>query len=224
MRQDLLDADPWQNSTIPHKPAAATLASAADNFYSLDLNSELTSSTMSSEAAMDDSYVSTTSHFPSSQKGVELGARGGATVHRRCLEEDLFSEAIALHEGVGLQQLSQTPSPAHKPPAPQQPPPHRPHPKPSPPLSCKATLTLNGVTLALLEADPSHIYTPATVKEDGGGWCAAAGAEASMDEGGLDPTKYFEIVSELLKEGVNEHQLTSNQQQLSQILPADHLM
>jgi hypothetical protein len=70
----------------------------------------------------------------------------------------------------------------------------------------------------LLEADPTHIYSTA---ED----CDSSdGREASLDEGGLDTLKYFELVSELLKDGVNRHQLSLHQEQLAQILPADHLM
>lgn len=176
---------------------------------------------------MEDSFVSTASHLPTSHlKGPELRGRGvgGPTVHRRQLEEDSLD---ALHEGVGLQQLSQTPplcervglqqlhelsqqhaySKTHK----------TPQLKSTPHPSFTCTVTLSGITLALLEADPSHTYIPSEAGEVNGG-------EASVDEGGLDAVKYFGLVSELLKDGVNHHQLTLHQEQLAQVLPADHLM
>lgn len=223
--QDLLDADPWENSipqTAPLK-ARSSSASGADDFYSLDLTSSLTSSAVRND--MDESFVSTSSHLsshpPSLGKGVELRARGvgGATVHRRQLEGD---DMDTLHEGVGLQQLSQSPpysSSPHKHGVPRSLP-HKscpPQLRSTPHPSCMCTLTLSGVTLALLEADPSHTYTTSNV----GG---SIGGEASMDEGGLDTVKYFELVSELLKDGVNRHQLALHQEQLAQVLPADHLM
>ena len=234
--QDLLDADPWENSipqTTPLKPAAQS--PGVDDFYSLDLTSSLTSSAMSGRTDMEDSFVSTASRLPVS-KGMELRGRGvgGATVHRRQLEGDGLD---ALHEGVGLQQLSQTPplhegvglqqlhelsrSPAYSKHSVPHSSPSLPHKTPqlkSTHPSCTCTLTLSGITLALLEADPSHTYT------SGGTPGEACSAEASMDEGGLDASKYFELVSQLLKDGVNHHQLTLHQEQLAQVLPADHLM
>lgn len=217
-RQDLLDADPWENSIPQTKPPEVplTLATAADNFYSLDLTSSLTASAGGGQATMEDSFESTTSHLPSPSlvKGAGLGAglaaRDVATVHRRCFEENDFDEALTLHEGVGLQQLAQSPAPQpRKVCAPQL--------RTGPPQSCKCTLTLSGVTLSLLEADPCHVYS-------GGERESSMETEASMDKGGLDTLKYFELVSELLKDGVNQNQVAFCQEQLAQILPADHLM
>lgn len=227
-RQDLLDADPWENSipqTTPLKQPSTS--SGAENFYSLDLNSSLSSSSVSEKTSMDDSFVST------SRDPLVRGAERGrtSTVHRRCLEGDDSDGMIDLHGGVGLQQLSQSPpysSPLKQTGTPQASSslPRKscnPQPKsglgPHPSTNC--TLTLSGITLALLEADPSHTYTPCLTGELVGG---VAGEEASMDEGGLDPGKYFELVSELLKDGVNRHQLALHQEQLAQVLPADHLM
>lgn len=229
-RQDLLDADPWENS-IPHTTPVkqpSTPSAAPDDFYSLDLESSLSSSAVSERTGMEDSFASATSRLLRPVRGVELGARG--SVHRRRLEgDDDLDVVIDLHGGVGLQQLSQSPAPL-KPqrspasPSPRSSPflPHKPsthQPKPGPHPSCKCTLTLSGLTVALLEADPSHTYTSCQP-----GHSMGSGGEASMDEGGLDPVKYFELVSEQLKDGVNRHQLALHQEQLAQILPVDHLM
>jgi hypothetical protein len=45
-----------------------------------------------------------------------------------------------------------------------------------------------------------------------------------VDEGGLDPMKYFETVSALLEGGVNRKVLQNKQEELSQVLPNDHLL
>lgn len=45
-----------------------------------------------------------------------------------------------------------------------------------------------------------------------------------MDEGGLDPVKYFETMAELLKEGVNKVAFKSEQEKLAHVLPNDHLL
>ena len=117
---------------------------------------------------------------------------------------------------------------------------------------CKYSFTFGGVTLALLEADPMHVHsTPAapTVSpsppeqnspqanspplnlsqynphsrkstSDGLDVCSIS----SIDEGGLDPIKYFDTVSVLLEEGINRKVLQAKQEELSQVLPNDHLL
>lgn len=230
-RQDLLDANPWENSsphTTPLKPAlphplSSDSMSTADNFFSLDLHSSVSSSAVSTAGhvgrGMDDSFASTASNLSSPgplDKGVGLRTRSGATVHRRYLDDYGSDSIIPLHEGVGLQQLSQPSPPMPRPPRPKTPPPSC----KTPPLSCKFTVALSGMTVALLEADPSYTYTSCVGEGHSGG----VAGEASMDEAGLDTSKYFELVSELLKDGVNRHQLHLHQEQLAQILPADHLM
>ena len=45
-----------------------------------------------------------------------------------------------------------------------------------------------------------------------------------MDEGGLDPVKYFDTVAALLEEGVSRKVLQRKQEELSQVLPSDHLL
>ena len=227
-QEDLLDADPWDNliaQTAPKLPQSHLMTdstSSSDHFYSLDLNSSLTSSAMS--GGMEESFLSTTSQLTPilTHVGMGTGGREG-TVHRRSLDR---GEAIPLHEGVGLQQLSQSPpfqpSPSMYPKTPKQD--HtscgakqRP---PSP--SCKYHFTLSGVTLALLEADPAHTYTTrlTTPMETNG----IGPHSSSLDEGGLDPVKYFDLVIELLKDGVNSHQFQLKEKELARILPTDHLL
>ena len=226
-RQDLLDANPWDNSSthtaplktaLPHPLSSDSMysGSAADHFFSLDLHSSLSSSAVSK--GMEDSFASTASSLSSPlDKGVGLWTKGVATVHSRCMDDYGSANAIPLHEGLGLQQLSQPPMP--RPPQTKTPPPSC----KTPPPSCKFTVALSGMTVALLEADPSYTYTSRAPCVEEGHSGGVAG-EASMDETGLDTNRYFELVSELLKDGVNRHQLHLHQEELAQILPADHLM
>lgn len=261
-RQDLLNADPWEIShaittgpvamlqkphLLPGTDSTCPDSTEEEHFYSLDLTSSLTSSVLSNEPAAMDVSTMPTSPTPV-EKGAWFGGRMG-TVHRRFLEGEESGEAIPLHEGVGLQQLSQSP--------PDGPSSHQPYPstrQPSFPItpqqrcppSYKYSLTLSGMTLSLLEADPPHTYTtrlksedslpgpgstgpgtgtgsgPSTGPDTGAGLGANSGS--SIDDGGLDTVKYFELVSELLKSGVNHHQLELQHQELAQVLPADHLM
>jgi len=101
---------------------------------------------------------------------------------------------------------------------------------------CKYSLTIGGVTIALLEADPMYTYTtPGLPRESStsgspsnsinsstGSSCY--GRYSSVDEGGLDPVKYFETMAELLKEGVNKVAFKSEQEKLAHVLPNDHLL
>ena len=229
--QDLLDADPWENS-LPHRttgtrpllpphlrPSDSMSTSANDNFFSLDL----TSSTVSYGVAMEDSFASTTSQLSSPPAGAPLPSppadrrqHKGTTVHHRCSDD--FDEAIALHEGVGLQQLSQSPPTQHPPPRkPAAPQTGR---TPRPP-SYRYSFALGGLTVALLEANPTHTYTTPLERDSTGG---VASVGCSIDEGGLDPVRYFELVSSVLRDGVNQSQFEYHHKTLAQILPADHLM
>lgn len=233
--QDLLDADPWENTAMPLKPhlpphplhaSDSMCISSNENFYSLDLNTSSTSTTGAGAgvgpAGMEDSFLSTTSQLLPSERG---GAKGvGLTVHRRCSDD--LDEFIALHEGVGLQQLSQSPPHQH----PSSSVPRKPSSAPQPsrvprPPGFRYSFAVSGVTVALLEADPVHTYTtPLTTPLSDSSVEGVANTGCSMDEGGLDPVKYFELVSELLRDGVNQHQLELHHKTLAQILPADHLM
>ena len=83
----------------------------------------------------------------------------------------------------------------------------------------------------MLEADPVYTYTtPGLTRRTAGS--PASGTEgdsiygrySSVDEGGLDPMRYFESMAVLLKAGVNRRVLQSTQEELAQVLPADHLL
>lgn len=103
---------------------------------------------------------------------------------------------------------------------------------------CKYSITFSGITCALLETDPVYTYssTVPTLKstlvqqnQSSSPSSSFHGATeinqySSMDEGGLDPLKYFEAVSELLRDGVNRTVLQNRQEELSQVLPNDHLL
>lgn len=233
-RQDLLDADPWDNSitqTSALKSAGRSdlmtesiYSTSTDHFYSLDLNNtSLTSSAIS--GTLQDSFLSTASRLTEHQPQMRMEPGKGGTVHRRCLDEGNIKEAISLHEGVGLQQLSQSP-PFQQ----QQLPPKSSKQHCLPPSSssssnqkflptCKYNLTLSGVTVALLEANPSHTYTTKLTETTN-----PTTPPSSVDEGGLDPVRYFELVSQILKDGINSHQLELWQKELAQSLPTDHLL
>ena len=105
---------------------------------------------------------------------------------------------------------------------------------------CKYSFTISGITVALLEADPMHTHTtPAAsdspllqrgsppssrTKLDSSSRPDFAESLSSVDEGGLDPVKYFDTVSALLEEGVSRKLLQRKQEELSQVLPNDHLL
>lgn len=104
---------------------------------------------------------------------------------------------------------------------------------------CRYSFTISGITLALLEADPMHTHcTPATQYSSSPPTFLrkspsppsqssprnSSGRLSSVDEGGLDPIKYFETVSALLEEGINRKVLQNKQEELSQVLPNDHLL
>ena len=105
---------------------------------------------------------------------------------------------------------------------------------------CKYSFTISGITLALLETDPMHTHTTPVGQDspllqrassssphtnlDSPGGREFAGGLSSMDEGGLDPVKYFDTVAALLEEGVSRKVLQRKQEELSQVLPNDHLL
>lgn len=104
---------------------------------------------------------------------------------------------------------------------------------------CRYSFTISGITLALLEADPMHTHstpaahyssTPPNVLQKSPSPPSrssprnSSGGLSSVDEGGLDPMKYFETVSALLEEGINRKVLQNKQEELSQVLPNDHLL
>ena len=266
-QHELLTADPWLNQNANHRPhrsqgdpftTAMSESASSEQFYSLDLTSSFASSAMSAsmEAPLGSmSREGGQTHHQHQQEllqpdGRKVGVWQGGIVHRlnRRGEED-----IRLHEGVGLQQLSSSPSHAKCDPFL---PPYSAHPTPratdhtpsspsgnmwsrSPPLPTSArhqqlksqtffkfSLTLNGVTMALLEADPAHTYTTRLSEQTAysSNKVFTVAPPTCVDEGGLDPVRYFELVTELMAEGVNWHQYQAHQKQLAQILPVNHLL
>lgn len=107
---------------------------------------------------------------------------------------------------------------------------------------CKYSFTVSGVTLALLETDPMHTHrtsaarsspsslptfqgkSPSPPSSQSSPRTQTSSGLSSVDEGGLDPMKYFETVSLLLEEGINRKVLQHKQEELSQVLPNDHLL
>ena len=105
---------------------------------------------------------------------------------------------------------------------------------------CKYNITFVGITLALLESEPMYMYTSPGITSsllttsrtrlsptqegmnDPG--LMETSRYSSVDEGGLDPLKYFETISGLLKDGVNRKELENKQEELAQVLPNDHLL
>ena len=102
---------------------------------------------------------------------------------------------------------------------------------------CKYSFTVSGITLALLEVDPMHTHcapaaqssSPPVQRKSPSPTSQSSpkssnASLSSVDEGGLDPMKYFETVSVLLEEGINRKVLQNKQEELSQVLPNDHLL
>ena len=90
---------------------------------------------------------------------------------------------------------------------------------------CRYSLTVGGVTCVLLEANPVHTHSSTVSRPDSQPTSLGSSTEyCSLDESGLDPVKYFSAVGEVLKGGVNRAALQANQEELGQILPADHLL
>ena len=119
---------------------------------------------------------------------------------------------------------------------------------------CHYTLVLSGITVALLEANPIHTYSRSSSHDRiGGGGGGGEGSllmqesamfmsaqshvgtgvssplsgseeYRSLDEGGLDPVKYFESVWDILNGRVNRQSVGRHQEQLGRVLPTDHLL
>lgn len=105
---------------------------------------------------------------------------------------------------------------------------------------CKYNITFGGITLALLESEPMYMYTAPGITSSllttsktrlsppqegvNNPGLMETSRYSSVDEGGLDPLKYFETVSALLKDGVNRKELENKQEEMAQILPNDHLL
>ena len=61
-KEELFQADPWENS-LQNGSMGESTYSSPDEFFSLDLNSSCTAAAMEKSANMEDSLVSTTSRF-----------------------------------------------------------------------------------------------------------------------------------------------------------------
>lgn len=234
-REDLFHADPWNNSLANPRSLADSTHSSSDEFFSLDLTTsyaESTSATIQS-VSLEDSYLSTDSKLSSATPPPGIHTRYGVT--------DTVN--IPLHSGVGLQQLSQNAGLSHANKGQRSPTTRRSRTVSGeaehPPRAanhqtdmCKYSVTVGGVTIALLESQPLYTYTPGI---DSSVWATRPSLSpnslveetspyCSIDEGGLDPLKYFETVCKLLADGVSRKELESKEEELAQVLPNDHLL
>ena len=252
-QEDLLHADPWEGSLGLHGNAldeSTHSYSSGDEFFSLDLGGGGGGGKggLDQSVNMEDSFVSTLSQVSS--------APANAHIHGRCFPQDGVN-GIPLHAGAGLQQLSESPpegvfkkvptSPSYSPPAG-----HRPRPRSGTGTSggasssvrshrhsdsqhdaFKLSLTLSGVTLALLESEPAYTCSitpqPSVERRDSDSSSGSDGGRgmevmSGLEEGGLDPMKYLEGVASLLSGEVSRRAIQGCQEQLSRGLPNDHLL
>ena len=90
---------------------------------------------------------------------------------------------------------------------------------------CKYSLTLSGVTVAVLEANPTYTHpTGEHWSKRGNTDQSSAGSHSSLDSSGLDPMCYLMEVADVLRDGVNRREIVRNQERLAQALPLDHLL
>ena len=207
-REDLFHADPWTNAlgSQPSRGLTESTVSSQDEFQSLDLNTSYAESTMTQSVGLDESFVSTDSRFSSGSSGCNVHTRHGTT-------------NTALHSGVGLQQLS-GPSDKDQNVMKRLRAESGSEPRVSRESSgemCRYSVVVGGVTLALLESQPVHIYSTDDMEGEVRG-------TSSVDNGGLDPGRYFQAVCGLLADGVNKKELESRGEDLAQVLPSDHLL
>lgn len=93
--------------------------------------------------------------------------------------------------------------------------------------ACRYSLTVGGVTCALLEANPVHTHPSSGASTKTGSHPSSSSSSpvfCSLDESGLDPVKYFSAVGGVLRGGVTRALVLGHQEQLGHILPADHLL
>ena len=89
------------------------------------------------------------------------------------------------------------------------------------PLSC--TVTVAGATLAMLQTDVYLYAAPVVPREGEEG--EEAEMLASVDEGGVDPSRYLKLMSRLLAQrGVNRKALQASGDDLAELLPRDHFL
>ena len=258
-RGDLLRADPYKTSMLGGGSRGGIMtdstASTSNMFYSLDLRDSFSEPSRSGERSMETSTCTAVSSA--------MGDSYTSTVHSHTLSGDGIHsrydpfgdgasvlDSVSLHEGPGLQQLAHSPLTGRRRGAErdsidgrrrgrggvgggragitQQ-------------DVCKYSLTLSGVTVAILEADPAytHPHSQRNEKPRGQGKTEqifAAGLSglssssssssrySSLDSSGLDPMSYLSEVAKVLRGGVNRREIQRNQERLGQALPQDHLL
>lgn len=107
---------------------------------------------------------------------------------------------------------------------------------------CIYSISLGGVTCAILENKPVHThiirssgrdsnegsetdsYSSAKADADPYNSLGSTSELCSLDEGGLDPFKYFDCVRDVLKGRIGPREINSCENRLGQILPADHIL
>lgn len=201
--------DPWDISS--RKKQSLPPPPTDEVFYSFDLNSDY-------------------------QNGLPTKSRSGGTIFsQHQLRSAQLSSRVQLGEGVGLQQLSPSLSPSTSPQNMRR---AQNKPKTDNNLEdelCRYTLILSGVTLVLLEANPIHTYSQLSGRalqesdvfssvQSQFSTSSSSLEYCSMDEGGLDPVKYFESVHDILCGRVTRYDVMKHQEQLGRVLPTDHLL
>ena len=119
---------------------------------------------------------------------------------------------------------------------------------------CKYSLTVSGVTVAVLQADPAYTHPSNQTQTQHGGHTelsatgpssdgtssngapssgtspnepssnGTSGPFSSLDSSGLDPMYYLTEVTEVMRGGVNRREIQRQQERLGQALPLDHLL
>ena len=235
-RGDLLTADPYHrplHSTTRGAPffGGMTDSISADMFYSLNLHdsfSEASRSEASGERSMESSICTTagsvTTMGDSYMSSVSRSHRGRSpeSVRSGAFSEDGELESIALGEGSGLQQLAQSPGSVRRS--------GSRHSRArggraglAPHDVCKYSLSLSGITLAILQTNPAYTH-PTTDTSHRKSPPDPVQQYSSLDSSGLDPMCYLLEVGGVLRGGVNRKEIQRQQERLAQALPLDHLL
>ncbi len=212
-REDLLRADPWTHTLSTPRGLNESTTTSQDEFQTLDLNSSFTGSTMTQSLGLDDSFVSTdsksTAHVAGRYGASPLLTPSGASAGK---QQALLSRVrilgVPVRSGFRTEGRVATDTYVHD----------------SEDDMCRYTLSLGGVTVALLESRPAYMYPTTTSVDESDGCGSSEGCASSMDEGGLDPGRYLQAVCSLLADGVNRRELDRKGEELAQALPSDHLL
>ena len=235
-RGDLLRADPYQNSIRGGSGGMAdSTTTSADMFYSLNLHDSFSES---SRSEVGDRSMESSLYAASASS--TMGDSYSSTAHSRAKSPDsVYSrynpfgegnsplESITLSGGTGLQQLAHSPGAKRKQKGrsrggsggkvgiTQQ-------------DLCQYSLTLSGVTVAVLEANPAYTHpTDKPRKQRENAEPSSVGPtsqHSSLDSSGLDAMCYLSEVTKVLRGGVNRREIQRHQDSLAQALPQDHLL